>query len=114
MSAPTKPAPDLKLPGSLQNNRRLSQWLRIASAGTVTVTPGKVEIGQGILTALAQVAAEELDVNLGRIRLIPAATPSSPNEGVTSGSLSVQDSGTALRYACAEARAIYLGEAFRL
>ena len=111
MSAPTKPAPDLKLPGSLQNNRRLSQWLRIASAGTVTVTPGKVEIGQGILTALAQVAAEELDVNLGRIRLIPAATPSSPNEGVTSGSLSVQDSGTALRYACAEARAIYLSEA---
>jgi nicotinate dehydrogenase subunit B len=111
MSAPAKPAPDVKLPGSLQGNRRLSQWLHIASAGTVTVTPGKVEIGQGILTALAQVAAEELDVNLGRIRLVPAATPASPNEGVTSGSLSVQDSGTALRHACAEARAIYLAEA---
>jgi nicotinate dehydrogenase subunit B len=111
MSAPTKSASEAKLPGSLQGNRKLSQWLRIASAGTVTVTPGKVEIGQGILTALAQVAAEELDVNLGRIRLVPAATPASPNEGVTSGSLSVQDSGTALRYACAEARAIYLAEA---
>jgi CO/xanthine dehydrogenase Mo-binding subunit len=111
MSAPTKSAPEAKLPGSLQGNRKLSQWLRIASAGTVTVTPGKVEIGQGILTALAQVAAEELDVSLGRIRLLPAATPASPNEGVTSGSLSVQDSGTALRYACAEARAIYLAEA---
>jgi nicotinate dehydrogenase subunit B len=111
MSTPAKPAGDVKLPGSLQGNRRLSQWLRIAPAGTVTVTSGKVEIGQGILTALAQIAAEELDVNLGRIRLVPAATPASPNEGVTSGSLSIQDSGTALRYACAEARAIYLAEA---
>ena len=111
MSTPAKTAPDAKLPGNLQGNRRLSQWLRIASAGTVTVTPGKVEIGQGILTALAQIAAEELDVDLGRIRLVPAATPASPNEGVTSGSLSIQDSGTALRYACAEVRAIYLAEA---
>lgn len=111
MSAPTKTAGEAKLPGNLQANRRLSQWLRIASEGTVTVTSGKVEIGQGILTALAQIAAEELDVNLGRILLVPAATPTSPNEGVTSGSLSIQDSGTALRYACAEARAIYLAEA---
>lgn len=111
MSTPAKSASDTKLPGSLQGNRRLSQWLRIASAGTVTVTSGKVEIGQGILTALAQIAAEELDVTLGRVVLIPAATPASPNEGVTSGSLSIQDSGTALRYACAEARAIYLAEA---
>lgn len=111
MSAPSQATPDPKLPGNLQGNRRLSQWLRIASAGTVTVTPGKVEIGQGILTALAQIAAEELEVDLARIRLAPAATPASPNEGVTSGSLSIQDSGTALRYACAEARAIYLAEA---
>jgi len=111
MSTPAKAGNDAKLPGSLQGNRRLSQWLRIASEGTVTVTSGKVEIGQGILTALAQIAAEELDVTLGRIRLVPATTPASPNEGVTSGSLSIQDSGTALRYACAEARAIYLAEA---
>jgi len=111
MSTSAKATSDVKLPGNLQTNRRLSQWLRIASKGTVTVTSGKVEIGQGILTALAQIAAEELDVKLGRIILVPAATPTSPNEGVTSGSLSIQDSGTALRYACAEARAIYLAEA---
>jgi nicotinate dehydrogenase subunit B len=111
MSTTGQAAPDANLPGNLQGNRRLSQWLRIASTGTVTVTPGKVEIGQGILTALAQIAAEELDVNLGRILLVPATTPTSPNEGVTSGSLSIQDSGTALRHACAEARAIYLAEA---
>ena len=69
---------------------------------------GKVEIGQGILTALAQIAAEELDVSLAQVRMARASTAMSPDEGTTSGSLSVQDSGTALRHACAEARAIHL------
>ncbi|MCL4801721.1 MAG: molybdopterin-dependent oxidoreductase [Burkholderiales bacterium] len=104
-------AAEAKLPGNLQANRRLSQWVRIEPAGTVAVTPGKVEIGQGILTALAQIAAEELDVGLARIRMVPATTAASPNEGVTSGSLSIQDSGAAIRQACAETRAIYLAEA---
>ncbi|GAA0591898.1 molybdopterin-dependent oxidoreductase [Craurococcus roseus] len=75
----------------------------------MTVTPGKVELGQGILTALAQIAADELDVALGRIELRPAATPDSPDEAVTSGSLSVQVSGGALRHACADARRIFVG-----
>jgi CO/xanthine dehydrogenase Mo-binding subunit len=97
-----------RLPGSLHGNRRLSQWLAIHPGGRVTVTPGKVELGQGILTALAQIAAEELDVALERIHLRPAATPDSPDEGVTSGSLSVQHSGGALRHACADARRIFL------
>ena len=96
------------LPGSLETNRRLSQWLRLGADGTVEVYSGKVEIGQGILTAVAQIVADELDVELARIRMVPATTASSPNEGVTSGSLSIQQSGMALRYACAEARAIYL------
>src|SRR5205807_3449561 len=51
------------------------------------------------------------DVGLDRIRMIPATTPASPNEGVTSGSLSVEQSGSAVRYAAAQARAIYLGAA---
>jgi nicotinate dehydrogenase subunit B len=55
--------------------------------GTVSVTTGKVELGQGILTALAQIAAEELGVPLERIRMLPASTAYSPDEGVTSGSL---------------------------
>ncbi|MFT8242978.1 molybdopterin cofactor-binding domain-containing protein [Roseomonas sp. BN140053] len=97
-----------RLPGSLHANPRLDRWLRFSRDGEVTLTPGKVEIGQGILTALAQIAAEELDVSPARIRLRPASTPSSPDEGVTSGSLSIQDCGTALRHACAEARAIHL------
>ncbi|MBK5105176.1 MAG: molybdopterin-dependent oxidoreductase, partial [Burkholderiales bacterium] len=97
-----------RLPGSLHLNRRLSQWLRFLPDGAIEVRSGKVELGQGIATALAQIAAEELDVAIERIRMVPASTASSPNEGVTSGSLSTQESGTALRYACAEARAIYL------
>jgi len=96
------------LPGSLRVNPRLSQWLKILREGRVDVASGKVEIGQGILTALAQIAAEELDVALERIRMVQASTAYSPDEAVTSGSLSVQESGTAIRHACAEARAIYL------
>ncbi|MBO1078017.1 molybdopterin cofactor-binding domain-containing protein [Roseomonas haemaphysalidis] len=97
------------LPGSLRAEPRLSRWLGFSADGFVTVRPGKVEIGQGILTALAQIAAEELEVALCRVRVHAASTPGSPNEGVTSGSLSVQESGIAIRHACAEARAIHLG-----
>jgi len=99
------------LPGSLQSNKRLSQWLRFRSDGVVEVSSGKVEIGQGILTAIAQIVADELDVDLARICMLPASTAASPNEGVTSGSYSIEHSGLALRYACAEARAIFLDAA---
>ena len=101
----------LKHSGSLQKNPRLSQWLRVSGDCTVSVFVGKVEIGQGILTALAQIAAEELGVAPERIRMVPADTAVSPDEGVTSGSLSIQDSGTALRRACAQARALLLERA---
>ncbi|MFL6793281.1 MAG: molybdopterin cofactor-binding domain-containing protein [Bradyrhizobium sp.] len=104
--APSAPAP--KLPISLAANPKLSSWLRFSAEGKVTVLPGKVEIGQGIVTALAQIAADELDVDISRVRMIRASTATSPNEGVTSGSLSVQQSGRALRHACAEVRRIFL------
>ena len=97
-----------KLPVSLAANPLLSSWVQFSSEGQVTVSPGKVEIGQGIVTALAQIAADELDVDIGRVQMIPASTAASPNEGVTSGSLSVQQSGRALRHACAEIRQIFL------
>ena len=74
----------------------------------MAVSPGKVEIGQGIVTALAQIAADELDVDISRVQMVRASTAASPNEGVTSGSLSVQQSGRALRHACAEVRQIFL------
>jgi CO/xanthine dehydrogenase Mo-binding subunit len=97
-----------RLPGSLQNNRMLEAWLRINADGTVTVFTGKVELGQGILTALSQIAAEELDLPLARITIISGDTGQTPNEGMTAGSQSVENSGTALRLASAEARAILL------
>ncbi len=75
------------------------------------ISPGKVEIGQGIVTALAQIAADELDVDIGRVQMVRASTAASPNEGVTSGSLSVQQSGRAIRHACAEIRQIFLDAA---
>ena len=77
----------------------------------MTVSPGKVEIGQGIVTALAQIAADELDIDIGRVQMVRASTAGSPNEGVTSGSLSVQQSGRAIRQACAEIRQIFLSAA---
>jgi CO/xanthine dehydrogenase Mo-binding subunit len=97
-----------KLPVSLAANPKLLSWLKFSSTGQVTVSPGKVEIGQGIVTALAQIAADELDIDLSRVQMVRASTAASPNEGVTSGSLSIQQSGRALRHACAEVRRIFL------
>lgn len=96
------------LPASLAANPKLSSWLKFSAQGQVVVSPGKVEIGQGIVTALAQIAADELDVDISRLQMVRTSTASSPNEGVTSGSLSVQQSGRALRHVCAEVRQIFL------
>src|SRR3984893_18343212 len=96
------------LPGSLQNNRKLDGWIRINADGTATVFSGKVELGQGILTALRQIAAEELDLPLARIAMISGDTGRTPNEGQTAGSQSIEYSGTALRMAGAEVRGILL------
>ncbi len=97
-----------RLPGSLQTNRTLDAWLRINADGSVTVFTGKVELGQGIVTALAQIAAEELDVPLARVTMISGDTGRTPNEGQTAGSQSIEQSGTALRMAGAEVRALLI------
>ncbi len=96
------------LPGSLAGNRMLDAWLRINADGSATVFTGKVELGQGIVTALAQIAAEELDLPLKRIKMISGDTGQTPNEGQTAGSQSIEASGTALRMASAEARGILI------
>src|SRR5713226_3298341 len=69
-----------RLPGSLNTNRALDGWIRINPNGTVIIFTGKVELGQGILTALAQIAADELDVALNRIAMISGDTARTPNE----------------------------------
>ncbi len=100
-----------RLPGTLDANRRLDSWLRIDPVGTVTVYTGRVELGQGNVTALAQIAAEELDIGFERVRMIAVDTERSPNEGVTAGSNSIEAGGAALRAAAAEARALLIAKA---
>jgi CO/xanthine dehydrogenase Mo-binding subunit len=96
------------LPASLAANPRLSTWVSFDEPGRITVSVGKVEIGQGILTAFAQIAAEELEVALDRITVRQASTAHGPVDASTVGSLSVSETGTALRQVCAEARAVLL------
>ncbi|WP_315834829.1 xanthine dehydrogenase family protein molybdopterin-binding subunit [Bradyrhizobium prioriisuperbiae] len=99
------------LPMSLRANRRLDGWIRIEADGTVTVFTGKAELGQGILTSLAQIVAEELDVGFDKVRMIGADTSRGPDEQYTYGSQSVEQSGAALRVAGAQARAVLLAAA---
>jgi nicotinate dehydrogenase subunit B len=91
-------------PGSLKDTPMLDAWIRVDAEGTITVLTGKVEFGQGIKTALIQLAAEELVVGPARIRLVTADTARTPNEGYTAGSHSMQDSGTAIMNAAAQVR----------
>jgi nicotinate dehydrogenase subunit B len=100
-----------KLPGILANNHMLDAWLRIDPHGSATIFTGKVELGQGISTALAQIAADELDLPLARVRMISGDTGQTPDEGYTSGSQSIEYGGTAVRLACAEARALLVDNA---
>jgi CO/xanthine dehydrogenase Mo-binding subunit len=102
------------LPGSLADNPRLDRWVSFPNPGEVGIATGKVEIGQGVLTAMLQIAADELDVAPARITLRSGETGTTPNEGFTSGSRSIQAGGVALRYACAEVRALHLREAARV
>jgi CO/xanthine dehydrogenase Mo-binding subunit len=99
------------LPGDLPNNPNIDSWLSVDPRGLIIIYAGKVEFGQGITTALKQIAADEMDVNISRIVMVPTTTGLSPNEGVTSGSQSVEYGGLALRYACAQARGTLLEKA---
>jgi CO/xanthine dehydrogenase Mo-binding subunit len=99
------------LPQSLIDNPLLSQWIGFEEEGRIRCATGKVEIGQGILTAFAQIAAEELDVAPERLRMVSGETDASPSEGFTSGSQSIAVGGAALRLVCAEVRALFLDHA---
>ena len=101
------------LPANLKANPRLDRWVRFDADQAVTILSGKVEIGQGIVTAIAQVAAEELDVALERVIARPTDTSASPNEGFTAGSMSVEMGASAMRMACAEVRKLFLEAAAR-
>lgn len=110
MSKPAAPA--VPLPQSLVANPRLATWMHFdAAAQVVEVRVGKVEIGQGIGTALLQIAADELRVAPSRIRLVAGRTDSTPDEQWTSASISVEVGGAALRRVCAEVRTLFAQQA---
>jgi CO/xanthine dehydrogenase Mo-binding subunit len=100
--AEKKPA----LPGDLDKYPLLDSWIRIDADGHITAFTGKAELGQGLKTALIQVAADELAVPPASIELITADTARTPDEGVTSGSHSMQDSGAAILNAAANVRVL--------
>jgi CO/xanthine dehydrogenase Mo-binding subunit len=91
-------------PESLKAHPVLRQWLGLDAAGSVQAFSGKVDLGQGISHALRLIVAEELRLPAHQIDMVPASTRFSPDEAVTSGSLSVQHSGAALRCAAAHLR----------
>jgi CO/xanthine dehydrogenase Mo-binding subunit len=99
------------LPGSLSKAPYLDAWIRIDADGRISVFTGKAELGQGIKTAIVQVAAEELKVEPVQIKLVTADTQLTANEQYTAGSHSLQDSGTAVRNAAAQVREILVGRA---
>src|SRR5438067_2279663 len=105
--APGGPKP----PGSLEKSPMLDAWIRIDPDGKITIFTGKAELGQGIKTALVQLAAEELVVMPEAIHLVTADTALTPDEGYTAGSHSMQDSGMAIRHAAAQAREVLIGAA---
>jgi nicotinate dehydrogenase subunit B len=84
--------------------QQLDAWLAVAADGQVTVYCGKVELGTGVQTALAQIVAEELDVAFGRVFMLMGDTALCPNQGPTVGSQTIYRAGPQLRQAAAEAR----------
>ncbi|TPJ23621.1 molybdopterin cofactor-binding domain-containing protein [Mesorhizobium sp. B2-7-2] len=110
-TAPGGQAAKPKRPGSLADMPSLDAWIRIDADGSITVFTGKAELGQGTKTSLRQIAAEELEVEPAAIKLVTADTALTPNEGYTAGSQTIQNSGTAIRYASAQVRQILIAKA---
>jgi len=94
---------------SLDNSPNLDEWIVFEDDGRVTVRSGKVDIGQHVSTAVATIAAEELDIEPACIDVPIAITGIAPNEGITSGSMSMETSGEAVRRAAATAKRHLLG-----
>ena len=96
--------------GALDRVPQIDSWIRVGADGSITVFTGKAELGQGVKTAILQIAAEQLAVDMKAIKIVTADTALTPNEGYTAGSNSMKDSGTAVLNASAQAREILLAE----
>ena len=110
-AAAPPPDPARRLPASLLANPHLARWIKFLPDETARIATGKVEIGQGVVTAIAQIAAEELGLPLERVVVLSGDTDEGPDELYTSSSLSISVSGASVRLVCAEARALLLERA---
>jgi CO/xanthine dehydrogenase Mo-binding subunit len=85
---------------------QLSSYIAVNADGTVSAFFGKMDMGQGLFTAIGQIVAEELDVPFKAVKVIMGDTASSVNQGGASGSTGVQNGGKQMRMAAAEARRV--------
>jgi len=90
---------------------RVESFLAIGADGSVTCYSGKVDLGTGVRTALAQIVAEELTVPFEKVQMVTGDTLTTPDQGPSFGSLSIQVGGMQIRQAAATARAALVGEA---
>ena len=93
-----------ELPGNLRRNPMLNSWITVNTDSTVILKIGKVELGQGTMTSAAQVAADELYIDIDQLDVISGDTWMSPNEGTTAGSGSAPGCMPAVQHAAAEVR----------
>jgi CO/xanthine dehydrogenase Mo-binding subunit len=91
-------------PAADADPKELDSWLAMAPDGTVTVYSGKVDLGTGVETALAQIVAEELDVSFRQVHMVSLDTAKAIDQGVTAGSRTIERAGPQLRQAAAAAR----------
>ncbi len=103
-----------RLPWSIAENPLLSQWVDFGAAGIARVFSSKVEIGQGIVTAVAQIAAAELKLPMSKVVVVSGDTRFCPNESYTAGSMSIEIGGTSVRMACADALRAIVERAARM
>jgi CO/xanthine dehydrogenase Mo-binding subunit len=100
------------LPAHVDANPVLSRWVRVRPDDVIEVQIGKVELGQGIVTALSQVAADGLAVRPDQVRMVAASTDG-PDQGLTSGSMSTTHTRPALDLVCGNVRALFIEAAAR-
>jgi nicotinate dehydrogenase subunit B len=96
-------APHNAVPGP-PDAKQIDTWLAIHADNTATIFIGFAELGQGNSTALLQVAAEELDLDMSQLKTVRLDTSITPNQGGTYSSASIQRGGPQVRTAAAEAR----------
>jgi nicotinate dehydrogenase subunit B len=99
------------VPPKSVSTEQVDGFIGINGKGEVTLYTGKVDLGTGVRTALAQIAAEELDVSFSAVTVIQGDTALTPDQGVTSGSFSIQNGGAQIRQAAATARQALVGMA---